>query len=202
MESKPIFILISGKRYAGKDTVAEIFRRQLAAQGRDVALTSFAEAVKREAARLYDLDVDKLLAPHDDAEARAYKEEHRHQLICVGMDGRVRDPGQWTRKVWASHSSHQVVIVSDWRFPDEPSLLEQLGAMVVRVRVHANDSTRNARGWTYNPAVDKSPSETALDNTISVPSMWSGVVFVFNNEHAQWAVLDEQVIQILKRQLK
>lgn len=202
MEAHPIFILISGKRYAGKDTVAERFRCQLAAQGRDVVLTSFAEAVKREAARLYDLDVDKLLAPPTDAEARAYKEEHRHLLIKVGMEGRAEDTTCWAVKVWQAHSSREVVVISDWRFPDEEVRLRRLGAMVIRVRVHARDHARAQRGWKYNAAVDDSPSETALDGNFDVPIMWSKMSCVFNSEQGQWALLDEQVAQILKRELK
>ena len=149
----PTFILVSGGRYAGKDTVAaEIAGRT------GWTHTSFAYAVKAECAVLYALSFDRLLTD------TPYKETHRMQLIKHGTERRAENPSYWVQRVYESHcAANSVCIVSDHRFRNEGAALRALGARVITVRVQASDETRAARGWRYNAAVDTDPSERDLD---------------------------------------
>lgn len=149
----PTFILVSGGRYAGKDTVAAEL-----AQRTGWTHTSFAYAVKAECAVLRALDFSRLL---NDA---PYKEAHRMELIRHGTERRAEDPTYWARRVYESHCVPDAVcIVSDHRFRNEGAFLRQQGARVITVRVCASDDVRTQRGWRYNAAVDNDPSERDLD---------------------------------------
>ena len=65
------WILVSGKRYAGKDTVADMIAADIPFSVRD----SFARVAKTRFARKYGLDETRLLTDI------AYKEQHRVALI-------------------------------------------------------------------------------------------------------------------------
>lgn len=168
MSANAIWILVSGKRYAGKDTVANLLAERLRDAGRCVVRTSFALGVKTDTAITYGLDLDRLL---NDA---AYKEEHRALLIAHGKAMREKDESYWIAQAWnaanvsiamqngRSSPLRPIVIVSDWRFVNEGEWIARRTS-VIRVRVHANNWARAARGWVYNAAVDSDVSEVALD---------------------------------------
>jgi phosphomevalonate kinase len=149
-----IWVLVSGKRYAGKDTVADALARVL---GSDVTRASFAHAVKSDVAQQYGLSLERLLT---DA---AYKEHHRALLISHATDMRARDRSYWVRKA-REGTRNPMTIVSDWRFPDEVDWFRsnEPRTMPFTVRVNASDETRCARGWVPGP-VDVDPSECSLD---------------------------------------
>lgn len=166
-QPKGLWILVSGKRYAGKDTVADILKSII---GRHAERLSFAAAVKRECANGHKLDFEKLMTN------TPYKEQHRQLLIDHGKRMREIDPDYWIKATVAGAiqtpaTSH---IVSDWRFPNEYTTLAALtDKHVIRIRVVASDESRRARGWVPSP-VDADSSECSLDG-------YNDVITVANN---------------------
>lgn len=163
-----IWVLVSGKRYAGKDTVADLLAEHMRDAGRCIVRTSFALGVKVDAAIAYGLDAERLI---NDS---AYKEQHRKILIDHGAAMRAADPDYWVKRAWeaaaasigmqngATCQQRPVVIVSDWRFPNEADWIA-LRTAIIRVRVSADNWTRAQRGWAYNEVVDTDVSEVSLD---------------------------------------
>lgn len=149
------WVLISGRRCAGKDTVAEILLGRLGPMGG--TRVAFADLVKREAADKHGLDLERLL--DNSRESREYKEEHRTKLIALAMEARERDPDHWVALAWKRYQNTPIVVVSDWRFDNETAYLRARVGHVICVRVEAADGDRAARGWMPNPAVDASASE-------------------------------------------
>lgn len=196
MSDKPTFVLVSGYICAGKDTVAARFLKRLSMGGCRVKVASFAEAVKRDAAAQHQLDF-ALLTNHS-AEGRAYKEKHRQKLIDVGMEGRRQNENYWVDRVFEAHRHCDIVIISDWRFPNECHRLRDLGAAVFCVRVQATQDARRRRGWKPDSSVDNDESETALDQFVGSSVNVGQITFVFNSEHENWDAIDEQIDRLCK----
>lgn len=156
MEISTTWILVSGKRYAGKDTAADLIAAALRAQGHVATRTSFAQAVKADVAREYGLDFIRLMTD------QAYKEENRRLLIEHGAAMRAQEHSYWVRKTYEGVVRADYIVVSDWRFPNESEWIS-MRASVIRVRVRADDDVRRARGWVPNDAVDRDQSECSLD---------------------------------------
>ncbi len=158
---KGLWFLVSGKRYAGKDTVADMIATIMSQKSERL---SFAAAVKQECAKEHGLDYKRLMTD------TPYKEQHRQLLIDHGARMRESDPNYWIKATVASANtapdySH---IVSDWRFPNERSTLQEItDKRVVCIRVVAADWARSLRGWTPS-AVDSDQSECALDGNNNV----------------------------------
>lgn len=163
-----LFILVSGRRYAGKDTLADCLARAFREHHPHLTVlrTAFAAALKRDYATCFTADGVSLERLLTDA---AYKELHRGALIRWGTEARAREPAVWARHVYehavSANPRPAVVIVSDWRFHNEARFLAAKdGVEVLCFRVCANDQVRRERGWQYDAAVDLDASETELDH--------------------------------------
>lgn len=197
-ERPQVYVLISGKRTAGKDYVAEkisqSWAKMRAMRNRGhCAVFQLADVVKRKFTQVKGLDAAKLSS--QDAADRAYKEEHRQALteffslylqqfdsaqervnhICSGVVQSVRDSGGDQNGT----EGIACVCVSDVRAPAEMAWFEEKDpphvSNVFRVRVEASDETRARHGWTYEAGKDDDPTETGLD----AYSNWD---MVFNND--------------------
>lgn len=150
-----VWIMVSGKRYAGKDYVANA----IAAAVPGAVRRSFAEQLKRDCAAQFGLDYERLM--HD----APYKEQHRALLIRHGADMRAVDLMHWVRRAYEASAADSVTVVSDDRFPNEREFLRaQVDVTVITVRVVAGLDVRRSRGWVPNADVDNDASECALDD--------------------------------------
>jgi len=157
------WILIAGRRFAGKDTaadtLAQLMRRQCTDDGNIVVVrTSFAEIAKREFCSANNLDYTRIMSDRD------YKERHRAALIDYAMSRRGEDEDYFVRMVeqrypHVEHTENIFVIISDHRFPNEQRFLAQTGDRCITMRVEASEEARRSRGWTYVADVDDSVSE-------------------------------------------
>jgi len=143
-------ILLSGKRLSGKDTVAKLLKSE------KIVCVAFADELKREYARLSGASYERIMMDGK------YKEEHRRALIELATSTRFIEPTRWARLVYEKHVNDEIIVVSDWRFPDEAEYFEKK-CRVIRVRINASESIRKARGWVYNFSVDEDQSERVLD---------------------------------------
>lgn len=195
--SKPKFVLVGGKRCAGKDTIAARLRYYVENRFNDdrsvvVVWTSFAEAVKREAADKHQLDFDRL------KNDPAYEREHHQMLTDLDKQRRQEDKNYWVDKVFAAHGGARIVIIIDWRFYAEKDRLRDFGARVICVHVRADEETRRRRGWIPNPVIDNDETETALDNCAEDPAAERGccLTFVDNDVDDDWEALDQEIYAI------
>jgi len=143
--------LVSGRRYTGKDTAADLIAPMVGG-----TRTSFAEALKREVAQKNSLDFQRLMTDTD------YKEDNRRLLIDHGQTRRAENPNYWVEKMLQDHEKEKILVVSDWRFPTESLALSPL-CDIVTIRIEASDTARESRGWTRSASIDRDASECSLD---------------------------------------
>lgn len=155
-----LIILISGKRYSGKDYQADI----LLSKFKDAKKFAFADELKRYCAQKYQLDFNCL--KYDNT----YKETHRLCLIETAQHiSREIGSTHWANmlgRLLQTYDDNLVAVISDWRFPHEYQVLQSFfpEAAFLKLRIEANDETRKARGWIPNILIDQDISEIALDN--------------------------------------
>jgi phosphomevalonate kinase len=180
-------LCISGKRFAGKDTLARLL--VLAARRRGVTLSTYAfagESKRMFAAARPDLDLARLL---DD---RAYKELWRPQLTQFTVESLAADPLIFVREVMRRIA--EPAVITDLRLRLELAHLRAVCDPHV-VRITRSDSLRAASGWTFEAAKDTHHTETELDD----PSAWNEVVANDGSEAELGARADELLSRWLAR---
>ncbi|XP_055339567.1 phosphomevalonate kinase-like [Paramacrobiotus metropolitanus] len=151
-----VVLILSGKRKAGKDYIANRLLRKF---GEEIAtIIHLSGPLKSEYARLFSLDYDRLLS------ADTYKETYREDMIAWGEQKRRDDPGYFCRLATASPwvVGKKVWIICDAR---RQSDLQYFAAYphVIRIRVRADDATRTKRGFEFIAGIDDAESECGLD---------------------------------------
>ena len=162
---KPFYILLSGKRCSGKDTLAAFMAEFLGS----ASVYGFANAVKREYAESLSSDpktvqiiYERLLTDYD------FKQSHRLGLIEKGQNLKL-EKGQdiWIKKlidVVRQYDKTEIVIIPDMRFKCEFKYQDFTKFNSVKVRIKCSDEKRGERGFVYNEQVDTGPSECDLDD--------------------------------------
>lgn len=119
---------ISGKQYAGKDTLAAILMERFPRYQK----TPLAFAIKQAFAQEQGITIDEI---------DANKGQYRPGLIAKGDWGRAQDLDYWIKQVFAVPGAK---IVSDVRMKREYELLRQAGALMIRI--NADRDERAKRG--------------------------------------------------------
>jgi len=157
MSSSPkIVICLSGKRKSGKDYLADRMVKELRALDVSVEIGRLSEPLKREYARIHQLDLDELLS------ASAYKELHRAKMVEWSEPIRHQDPGQFCRLVMEQCAS-TVCIVSDCRRPTDLLYFARHYSRMISVRVECCERVRESRGFVFTVGIDDADTECALD---------------------------------------
>ena len=159
--SCPVVVLLSGKRFSGKDTVAADL---LSICLEDYRIATFASA--NELKRLYceqnHLDFQRFLTD------RMYKESHHVAMTEFYHMQALKTPFEQTvaQKIAENAKHIDVAIVTDWRFERQFQFLKEAlpKSPCLRVRIEASDKVRKERGWIENSTIDAGDTETALDN--------------------------------------
>lgn len=153
-----IVILVSGKRYSGKDTAVEFIEG-----AKPLAL---ADAVRME----YLAEHNDSGIVYEDLTDRVRKEQHRSGIIALS-EGRKKTHGKsyWVRKLYEDYirNGTGAFVISDWRFIEEYNYFMDIvddDIVVVTLRINATLETRKNRGLVYNSNVDESIGETGLDD--------------------------------------
>ncbi len=166
-------IVISGKQYSGKDTVAKILLSHLPSFTR----IGIGDAIKLEYGKAHDLTFDEI-----------EKEKHLYRtgLIELGNWGRAKDPDYWLKKLIEFEGN---IIVPDIRVEHEANMFKAHGAYLLRV--DATYKARSSRGTITN-ANDN--TEVALDN-------YSGWNYTIDNskDYAALEIAAEPLIEDIKR---
>lgn len=138
-------IAISGKQFAGKDTLCLLLLKYLP----DYRRVALADALKDEYAETAGI-------PRDRVDALKSKDPRvRGELIALGMKRRAEDPDYWVKKVLRQPGNK---IVTDLRFLNEFERFREQKAFTIRIE--AKREIRAHRGTLCHEA---DPSETELD---------------------------------------
>lgn len=136
-------IVISGKQYSGKDTLAKVLLEELKTFSR----IGIGDAIKIMYAKKHDITFDEI---------EKNKSNYRTGLIELGDWGRAQDPDFWLKEILAMKGD---IIVPDLRLQHELEVFKENNGFLIRVE--ASDEVRSKRGLITN-ATDA--TETALDN--------------------------------------
>jgi len=195
-------ILISGKRFSGKDTLADILKNALESIDIECEITSFADELKRMYCDHAKQDYKRMLTD------REYKEQHREKMKDyyyelskqkISFSEIVTD--RIKEAVMAGFQKKKLYIVSDLRLKSQINSFRDLRCKfpnieLLLVRVNVTDQSRSKRGWTKNDKVDLDPTETELD-------AWSDWNFRFDNNEPglEWVqnFVDTQLLPFLKK---
>ena len=130
---KPLIIQISGKKRAGKDTLAQFLRNAYQDQGKSVELMSFAEPLKDIAATILDVTPDQLDTFKNEPELYKLTTVNQNNLVTVtnyrsvlqllGSEAMKKwfGPNVWVEllKHRINQSQADVIIIPDCRFKSE-----------------------------------------------------------------------------------
>lgn len=146
-------LVISGKQYSGKDTLAKILIEKMP----DYRRIGLGDAIKIEYAKRKNITVDEIVEN---------KHLYRNDLIKLGNWGRNINPDYWINNLL----NFDKIIVPDIRVLHEAEFFKSVGAFLVRVE--SDFENRSKRGIVVN---NDDETEIALDN-------YSGFdVVVYNN---------------------
>ena len=135
-------IVISGKQYSGKDTLAGILLEKLSGFKR----IGLGDAIKIQYASNNNLELDEIIKN---------KHLYREGLIELGNWGRKQSPYYWLNYL----SDMDKIIVPDIRVIDEAEYFRKNGAFLIRV--NSSYENRSKRGIIVS---ENDNTETALDN--------------------------------------
>lgn len=135
-------IVISGKQYSGKDTLAKILLQKMP----DFKRIGIGDAIKIQFGKENNLTFEEI---------EAQKHLYREKLIELGNWGRAQDKNYWLNNL----SNMDKIIVPDVRVEDEINFFKSKNAFLVRV--NSSFENRAKRGVIVNNDDD---TETALDN--------------------------------------
>jgi phosphomevalonate kinase len=181
---QPRVLCISGKRFAGKDTLARHLVAAATARGHTLESYAFAGESKRMfAAGDPAVDLGRLLSD------REYKEALRPRLTQFTVDALAADPLVFCREVMRRiDASGSHALITDLRLRLEVDHLRSRGTFHV-IRIQRPDALRASSGWTYDAAKDGHRTETELDD----PTLWD-VVIENDRDEAALAVAADALI--------
>lgn len=142
-QNKQKIVVISGKQYSGKDTLANTLKKELP----EFKLAPIADAIKIEFSQEKNLTFN---------EVERNKPLYRADLITYGNKRRQEDPDYWIKKVLKYDDN---ILISDVRLQREIATFDQIGA--VKIRIEADRDERAKRGKLVK---EDDNTETDLDN--------------------------------------
>jgi phosphomevalonate kinase len=165
--SKKIIVL-SGKQFSGKDTVADMITEHFT----DFKEIALAGAIKKEFGKIKNITIQEI---------ERNKPLYRPELIELGNKGRAESPDFWIKKVVEEEGN---LIVPDLRLKHELFIFKIHGAITIRV-----ESSREERAKRGNLISEDDPTETQLDDI----NDWNYVV----ENNGSLEDLREQVVKII-----
>ena len=169
---KKKIIVLSGKQFCGKDTVAKILLQNFT----NFTRIGLGDAIKLEYGEKIGLSLE---------EVEQNKSQYRADLQALGNKRRAEDSAYWIKKII---TLPQDIIVPDIRVQQEYDYFKNAGAY--KIRVEASAESRSKRGTL---AAENDITETALDNITD----WN---YVISNEGTYEELLEKtgELIQSIK----
>ena len=135
-------IVLSGKQFSGKDTLAKFLLEFLP----NFKRIGLGDAIKIEYGRRNNITFEEI---------EANKSQYRADLIALGDWGRAKDPDYWLKTIIEQDEN---IIVPDLRMPHELEVFKKHGAITIRV-----ESPRQNRELRGQLVKENDPTETLLD---------------------------------------
>lgn len=160
------YILIAGKRCSGKDTLADLLKRN-AFLGDLMDIRGFAKSLKYNYAKIlssdlsesYDTIYEKLLNDYQ------FKQTHRPGLIQYGVSEKEKyGEDIWVQRLIESGKDSKMVIIPDVRYRYELFHEVFTNENSIKIKINCSDEKRSNRGWKYTEGIDNNHSECDLDN--------------------------------------
>ena len=164
-------IVISGKQYSGKDTLAKILLEKLP----NFKRIGIGDAIKIEYGKRKNLTFEQI---------EAQKHLYRKDLIELGNWGRSQSPDYWLKKIISQEGK---IVVTDVRIKHEYDVFKQ--AKAISIRVEADRTIREMRGGKLIGEDDI--TEIDLDNIQD----WD---FLIDN-NKDYETLKENILKIVDR---
>ena len=177
-------LLVSGKRFVGKDTFCDLLQKKLVEKSITVEKFAAADECKRLFAVENSLDFEKLKNDRD------YKEQNRTKLTEFFWK---HDLNMFEQLVAKSifESTASVFIVTDFRFQSQLQHIQSIpDVSISTIRINCDDKTRSERGWIFEERKDNDATENSLD-------VFSFSTIIENN--ATVAELEKKVDEIIKK---
>lgn len=200
LEYMPLVVAVSGKLGSGKDYIMENY---LLPSLRELGLNhitrmAFADQIKINVASRYGVDITKCLSGDKSPELR------RMLQIEGTEEGRDKyGDNIWTDTMenWitlrAMRDNIDVVLITDCRFPNEASWVEQKGGLLIRINAPKRNNQRldhECHGdMTVRNSIESHSSETALDTY--------NFTYVVDNDPEHMDTVHSNVIDCLNRWL-
>jgi phosphomevalonate kinase len=168
-------IIISGKQYSGKDTLAKILLEEL----KDFKRVGIADAIKIQYGKQNNLSFEEI-------EKNKYL--YRNDLINLGNWGRSISPFYWLEQL----SDMSNIIIPDIRVYDELEYFRNRGAYTIRV--NSSYLNRSKRGVITN---ENDKTETALDDYTD----WDYVI-ENNSDFESFKIKSKDLLEKVKSYIK
>lgn len=178
---------LSGKRRAGKSTVAKIMKEiALETFGVKVKVLSYGFPLKQMFARQFSVPVADLDDP-------ITKERFREPLIDYANLLKEKDRYLFVNLLAKEIQYGDNVVIDDMRTIEELELVVKWGGLPYRVE--ADQFIRASRGAVYNPKIDLALGETELDFTAETWRCLKGGV-IYNNKDLY--TLRESLVKLVR----
>ena len=178
--ARKIFILVSGRAGVGKSLVANLIVNSLRDKGFKATQEGFADAVKDAAIDYFGWNGEK-------------DSSGRKLLQQIGNVGREYSKDTWVSQFVDKHAydySNGVVVVSDWRFPNELEYIEDSGFQILTIRVNAPER-ESLKGTEYYNDI----SETSLLD--SDPELYD--YYIDNDQSLTIEILKKEIENFIER---
>lgn len=165
-------IIISGKQYSGKDTLAKILLEKMP----EFRRIGIGDAIKIQFGKENNLTFEQI---------EINKHQYREKLIELGNWGRAQDKNYWLNNL----SNMDKIIVPDVRVEDEIEFFKEKNAFLVRV--NSTFENRSKRGVIVS---NDDNTEIALDNY----NAWNVII---NNDSTYEELIKkaDEVIEIFQK---
>lgn len=153
-------ICLSGKRFVGKSTIAEILKNYCLEKNLTVKCTSFSYFLKKEFCEKYGHNLERMVSDHE------YKDSLRDSLTAY-LD--KQNPIKFTQLMekFIDLNEFDVYIIDDLRsYDNQVKYLKEKCSHkwnIYYVRINSTDESRKKRGW-IKTQYDDHIVETDLDN--------------------------------------
>ena len=154
----PKIIMLSGKRFCGKSTCAQILKSHYLRRYKKVCATSFSKSLKMMFCKENKLDFERFMSDHD------YKDSHRKALTDFLE---TQDPYSFSNYTaqFINRHEYDVYIIDDFRVKEtqyDYLVTNCPECTITTIRINATNQSRESRGWKYD-VYDESIYETSLD---------------------------------------
>ncbi len=195
-----VLLLLSGKRFAGKDYVSNRIESRLDGEGISFKRFHHSDEMKRiycdsSGADLHSMSTD-----------RAYKEQHRNAMTKLYQRISSEDGNKFIfcdsimHQIRSDDTKSDVIIIADFRREHEEGFYRRHfdgENKMLRVRINASQQTRTGRGWVFDETKDLNVTECELDGQRD----WD---FVLENDGKELDVLqwiDDELMPDIKRKM-